>query len=212
MANPEDNLLKFKLCVVGESGVGKTSLIRRYSTGQFDVGTKSTIGVDFMTKRVTIDAMECNFMIWDFAGEDKFRKMLPSYVSGASGALVMFDLTNPASFTKLPEWIEILRANQDDLVLFLVGNKKDLVEPVPTGLAAPAFREANMLPADLVQKYDMEKYVPTSAKDGTNVNQAFVDLGRAIIDVALRPCPACGRMIPRQLLFCQYCGAKLGKK
>ncbi|MFX0071420.1 MAG: Rab family GTPase, partial [Candidatus Hermodarchaeota archaeon] len=84
-------MIKFKVIIAGSKDVGKTSLLRRYSTGKFDTSTLSTIGVDFETKKIVVDDVEILLNLWDFAGEKKFRILFPSYVSGASGALVLYD-------------------------------------------------------------------------------------------------------------------------
>lgn len=209
--------LKFKVIVTGDKAVGKTSLIRRFCTGEFKPDTKSTIGVDFMLKQVHLDTGEATLTLWDFAGEQKFRSLLPNYVSGASGALLLFDLTNPETFAKLPAWLEVLQGRGQDLVIILVGNKRDLVEDPAGTVTNPLDRPVSIdrpegalqTPRALLERYNIPLYVETSAKDGTNVNSLFNTLGNMIVDHALAPCPHCNHLIPKQLLFCAYCGKKV---
>ena len=101
-------MLKLKIIVAGSKDVGKTSLIHRYVSGRFLVNTLSTIGVDFMSKNLTVDDLDVHLSLWDFAGEQKFRTLFPAYCSGASGAIVLFDLSSRSSFEDLVDWVELI--------------------------------------------------------------------------------------------------------
>lgn len=192
-------VLKFKIIVTGNRRVGKTTLVKRYCTGTFVMDTMSTIGVDFMMKQVQIDDYEVGFSIWDFAGEKKFRELLPAYCNGASGALVLFDLTNTESLEELGPWVEVLNTYVPGISKILVGTKADLVRErqVPRAVAL-----------DIKEKYNMVDFFETSSKTGENVEEAFQILGQSIIANSLKTCPNCGKMVPRELIFCQYCGIK----
>lgn len=195
-------MIKFKIVVAGSKNAGKTSLLRRYATGKFDKSTLSTIGVDFETKKLTVDGTDLHLNIWDFAGEKKFRLLFPSYVSGASGALLLYDLTNKDSVKDLHEWIKVIDAVPNPpRTKILIEAKKDL----------EAQREVTR---EQAQKEIFERYafageiLATSAKTGENVEKAFEMLGREILKNSLQKCENCGKHYPLELQFCQYCGTK----
>ncbi|HEA71156.1 hypothetical protein LCGC14_0769790 [marine sediment metagenome] len=192
-------MIKFKVVVAGAKNVGKTSLIRRYATGKFETSTLSTIGVDFETKKLVVDGTEILLNIWDFAGEKKFRLLFPSYISGASGALLLYDITNKDSFNDLYDWINVISSIPNSpKTKILIETKTDLKRKV-------AKEEA----MGFVEKYDFQgDIIATSAKTGENVEEAFITLGREILKNSLRKCTNCEKMYPIELKFCQYCGSK----
>jgi len=192
-------MIKFKVVVAGAKNVGKTSLIRRYATGKFEISTLSTIGVDFETKKVIVDDTEILLNIWDFAGEKKFRLLFPSYVSGASGALMLYDVSNKDSLNDLYDWINVISSVPNSpKTKILIEAKKDLSRKV---------RKEEAL--EIFDKFGFQgELISTSAKTGENVEKAFEMLGREILMNSLRKCPNCGKMYPLELKFCQYCGTK----
>ena len=157
-------MIKFKICVCGAKNAGKTSLIRRYATGKFDKSTLSTIGVDFETKKVLVDDTEILLNIWDFAGEKKFRLLLPSYVSGSSGALILYDITNTVSLSHLPDWSYIVREAAGNIPIMLVGSKLDLKN------YRAVTREQGI---NAARRYNMASFVELSSKTGDNVEKTF---------------------------------------
>ncbi len=192
-------MIKFKVVVAGAKNVGKTSLIRRYATGKFEKSTLSTIGVDFETKKVIVDDTEILLNIWDFAGEKKFRLLFPSYVSGASGALMLYDVTNESSLSDLYDWINVISSVPNSpKTKILIEAKTDLKRKVKK--------------EDVVKLFEKHKFqgeiLNTSAKTGENVEKAFEMLGREILKNSLKKCDNCGRLYPLELKFCQYCGSK----
>lgn len=117
----------FKVVVAGAGGVGKTALVTRYCTGRFVEDHKMTIGAAFSMKAVTLDTSETvKMQLWDFAGEERFRFILPDYVKGASGALICYDITDYDTFAQIPEWLRIIRKNGGMIPIILVGTKYDL--------------------------------------------------------------------------------------
>ncbi|MFX1312784.1 MAG: GTP-binding protein [Promethearchaeota archaeon] len=192
-------MIKFKVVVAGAKNVGKTSLIRRYATGKFEVSTLSTIGVDFETKKVMVDDTEILLNIWDFAGEKKFRLLFPSYVSGASGALMLYDVSNKESLNDLHDWIKVISSVPNaPKTKILIEAKIDLKRKVK--------REDAL---ELFEKFKFKgEILGTSSKTGENVEKAFEMLGREILKNSLRKCPNCGKHYPLELKFCQYCGSK----
>jgi len=192
-------MIKFKVVVAGAKNVGKTSLLRRFATGKFEKSTLSTIGVDFETKKVVVDDTEILLNIWDFAGEKKFRLLFPSYVSGASGALMLYDITNEDSLNDLYDWINVISSVPNSpKTKILIEAKNDLKRNVK--------REKGL---KLYEKFKFQgELLSTSAKTGENVEKAFEMLGREILKNSLKKCSNCGKLYPLELKFCQYCGSK----
>ena len=174
MAEEYDYL--FKSIVVGDGGVGKTALTLRFSKGFFTEDYKMTIGVDFHVKTINIDAVEgpirAKLQIWDTGGQERFSSIRPMYYRGSLGALLIFDLTNSASFEHLPQWIEEVRANvKTEIPLLLVGNKSDLIDQ-----RAVSLEELNSFTSNF-NLYYME----TSAKTGEGVGDCFYILACLMI-------------------------------
>ena len=195
-------MIKFKVVIAGDKNVGKTSLLRRYATGKFDKSTLSTIGVDFETKKVNVGAeVDILLNLWDFGGEKKFRILFPSYASGASGALLLYDITNKGSLADLHDWIRIISSVQNPpRTKILVENKIDL-----EGQRDVSRDEA----MDIFKQYKFQgEIIGTSAKTGQNVEEAFQMLGEEILKNSLIKCSNCGKHYPIELKFCQYCGTK----
>ncbi len=201
MVKKPDKLLKFKVVVAGSKNAGKTSLIQRYSTGKFKTDLLSTIGVDFETKKINVDETDVLLNIWDFAGEKKFRILFPAYVSGASGALLLYDITRKESLKDLHDWMDVIMGVPNPpKTLILIEAKSDLEDQrnVPMDAAMDFFEEYNF----------QGEILPTSAKTGKNVEKAFLMLGEEIIKNSLTKCPNCDNFYPIEQQYCQYCGTK----
>ena len=192
-------MIKFKVVVAGAKNVGKTSLLRRFATGKFQKSTLSTIGVDFETKKLIVDDTEILLNIWDFAGEKKFRLLFPSYVSGASGALMLYDVTNKDSLNDLYDWINVISSVPNS-------PKTKIMIEAKTDLERKVERKDAL---DFFEKYKFQgELLSTSSKTGENVEKAFEMLGREILKTSLKKCSNCGKLYPLELKFCQYCGTK----
>jgi small GTP-binding protein len=166
----------FKIVFFGDGGVGKTTLINRYLTGVFKSDSVITIGVDFHVKKVDIDGKRVSLQIWDFAGEDRFRFLMPSYVIGASGGIFMFDITRYTSLKNFSDWIEIFKqgynGDTDQMPILMVGSKLDLEYK-----RAVSREEA----FDLAEKNNLFGYIECSAKDGRNVEEIFQEISRLMM-------------------------------
>src|SRR6056297_1794439 len=118
----------FKTILAGAGGAGKTTLLRRYTTGTFDGNIKMTIGVDFSVAECETKHGSSTLQIWDFAGEERFRNMLPKFCMGAKGCLLLFDPLRPNTFYELSDWLKIIKKNTKDIPLLLISTKQDLIE------------------------------------------------------------------------------------
>lgn len=170
----------FKVCFFGDGGVGKTSLIGRYLTGVFKTDQTLTIGVDFHVKKIKIGNLIVSLQIWDFAGESRFRFLLPSYVLGASGGIFMYDITRFSSLKNFTEWIEIFKkgfagAQDKQLPVLMVGSKLDLGYK-----RAVSSKEA----FDLAKEQELYGYIECSSKDGRNVEDIFTEIAKLMLDRA----------------------------
>ena len=156
--------LHFKLCVIGDGGVGKTTLIHRFLSGSYLADLKMTIGVDFHIHRRERGDKSISFQIWDLGGQERFQKMrvFDRYVHGSHAILIAFDLSRLDTFENLPRWIEL--AQQADLqpILVLVGTKHDLNREVDNDLI-----EA------WTNKHGVSHFIETSALTGENINELF---------------------------------------
>ncbi|XP_077360697.1 ras-related protein Rab-18-B-like [Festucalex cinctus] len=123
----DDVLTTLKLLIIGESGVGKSSLLLRFTEDTFDPEQSATIGVDFKVKTLAIDGNKAKLAIWDTAGQERFRTLTPSYYRGAQGVILVYDVTKRDTFTKLENWLNELETytTRNDIVKMLVGNKID---------------------------------------------------------------------------------------
>ncbi|GAB1603057.1 ras-related protein Rab-18A-like isoform X2 [Argonauta hians] len=123
----QDILTTLKILIIGESGVGKSSLLLRFTDDTFDPEQASTIGVDFKVKTLAVDGNKAKLAIWDTAGQERFRTLTPSYYRGAQGVILVYDVCSKQSFSKLDAWLNELEtfATKHDLIKMLVGNKID---------------------------------------------------------------------------------------
>jgi len=117
-----------KIVVMGNTGVGKTSVLQRYTQNKFDPrNTTSTTGAFFVTKKVYVDGLKVRLQLWDTAGQERFRSMAPMYYRGANAALLLYDITNASTFDDIRGWLEELKKNcSPDLIIYIVGSKADL--------------------------------------------------------------------------------------
>jgi len=154
----------FKILTVGDGSVGKTTLLQRYVEGLFKEDQKMTIGVNFYLKRIQIRDFDIALQLWDFGGQERFRFLLKKYIKGAAGALLLYDLSNPATINGANEWVELVRMHNSSLPVILVGTKYDLVDP--------EYYDDNVSNLALA-KFDFIASIKTSSKTGKNVEDVF---------------------------------------
>uniref|UniRef100_A0A1L8DV53 small monomeric GTPase n=1 Tax=Nyssomyia neivai TaxID=330878 RepID=A0A1L8DV53_9DIPT len=169
----DDILATFKILIIGESGVGKSSLMLRFVEDNFDADQSITIGVDFKTKVVNIDGVSVKLAIWDTAGQERFRTLTPSYYRDAQGAILVYDVTKKNTFQKLELWLNELEiyGTRPNMAKMVVGNKID--QPNRDLSRDDGFKFA---------KKHRTLFVETSAKTSEGVRSAFEEVVRKIME------------------------------
>jgi small GTP-binding protein len=155
----------FKILVGGDGAVGKTTLLRKYVDGRFDESSIATVGVDFFIKKVIYENLgSCTLQIWDLGGQERFRHLLESFIMGAKGALLLFDLTKMPKIDSILSWVNIVRMHEFDLPIILVGTKLDLEDFIAVDDESAK---------SIKNTFNMIEYVKTSSKNGTNIELVF---------------------------------------
>ncbi len=162
----------FKILTIGESGVGKTCILRRFVEDKFLKNHLATIGIDFRTKNIIVDGVQVKLKIWDTAGQERFRNITNQYYKGADGIILVYDVTDRTSFEKIREWMNQIKQNttEDEIGLVLLGNKCD---------------------ADLRDVYENDgielgkelgiQYFESSAMNNINISESFNYLAKQIL-------------------------------
>ncbi|XP_067871357.1 ras-related protein Rab-8B-like [Heterodontus francisci] len=170
MAKTYDYL--FKLLLIGDSGVGKTCLLFRFSDDSFSTTFISTIGIDFKIKAVELDGKKIKLQIWDTAGHERFRTITSAYYRGAMGIMLVYDVTNEKSFDNVKSWIRDIEEHaSSDVERMILGNKCDV-------------NEKRQVSKEQGEKLAIDygiKFLETSAKSSLNVEEAFITLARDIM-------------------------------
>ncbi len=161
----------FKIVILGNAAVGKTSLIIRYIKNKFREGDyKPTIGVDFLTKEVDLYGAKVRMLLWDMGGQDKWLSRRAKFMKGADGAIIVYSNTDIKSYLDLDKWVdEVYQYVNREIPIIIVRNKIDL----------PAIRE-NLIPKAILEKITTT-LISTSAKTGNNVENMFLKIGGEII-------------------------------
>ncbi|XP_071324496.1 RAB11a, member RAS oncogene family, like [Trachinotus anak] len=175
MTNREDEYdYLFKVVLIGDSGVGKSNLLSRFTRNEFNLESKSTIGVEFATRSIQVEGKTIKAQIWDTAGQERYRAITSAYYRGAVGALLVYDIAKHLTYENAERWLKELQDHADsNIVIMLVGNKSDLrhLRAVPTD-EARAFAEKHGL-----------SFLETSALDSSNVELAFQTILTAIYNI-----------------------------
>jgi Ras-related protein Rab-11A len=164
----------FKVVLIGDSAVGKSQILARFSRNEFSLDSKSTIGVEFQTRTLVIDHKTVKAQIWDTAGQERYRAVTSAYYRGAVGAMLVYDITKRQTFDHIPRWLEELRNHADkNIVIILVGNKSDLENQrdVPTEDAKEFAEKEGLF------------FLETSALQATNVEASFMTVLTEIYNI-----------------------------
>ncbi|CAG4973396.1 unnamed protein product [Parnassius apollo] len=167
-----DYVTTLKILVIGESGVGKSSMILAFTTGDYNASFPATIGVDYKCKVMEVNGLKVKLGIWDTAGQERYRTLTNSFYRDAHGAILVYDVSEPKTLAKLNEWVEELQvySTKKNIVCLVVGNKIDKPRVVP--------REAGQA---FAMKHRM-LFIESSAKTQEGINLAFEELVQKIIE------------------------------
>ncbi|XP_028287195.1 ras-related protein Rab-8B [Parambassis ranga] len=170
MAKTYDYL--FKLLLIGDSGVGKTCLLFRFSEDSFNTTFISTIGIDFKIRTIELEGKRVKLQIWDTAGQERFRTITTAYYRGAMGIMLVYDICNEKSFENIKNWIRNIEEHaSSDVEKMILGNKCDMTD-------------RRQVSKDRGEKLAIDygvKFLETSAKCSVNVEEAFYTMGRDIL-------------------------------
>ena len=174
----------FKLLLIGDSGVGKSCLLLRFADDTYTESYISTIGVDFKIRTLNLDGKTIKLQIWDTAGQERFRTITSSYYRGAHGIIIVYDVTDTESFNNVKTWLqEIDKYASENVNKLLVGNKSDLVvKKTVDSTMAKEFADSLGIP-----------FLETSAKNSTNVEEAFMRMASDIKARVAAQGPGAGR-------------------
>nr|XP_033327442.1 ras-related protein Rab-18-B-like [Megalopta genalis]XP_033327443.1 ras-related protein Rab-18-B-like [Megalopta genalis]XP_033327444.1 ras-related protein Rab-18-B-like [Megalopta genalis]XP_033327445.1 ras-related protein Rab-18-B-like [Megalopta genalis] len=172
MDSEQEVLTVLKLLIIGESNVGKSSIILRFTEGEFHENMQSTVGMDYKTKQMTVDGNTVKLAIWDTAGQERFRTLTPSYYRDGQGAILVYDVTDKMTFFKLETWLTELTTycNKTDIVKMVVGNKIDLPN-----------REVSTEEGLQFARRHQTMYIESSAKTEDGIKCSFEELVQKII-------------------------------
>lgn len=167
-------VLTLKLCTLGDGGVGKSTFVERVSTGVFNSNTKMTIGIDIHAFHVVLDTEKGKILtkisVWDLGGEDQFRFILPTYLTGADGGLLLYDVSRASSMNNLPDWTDLWRKHTlPGIPLYLIGSKSDRISPSNEPMIQSTMKT-------LTKQLSIKKKYLASSKTGENIHDVTISI------------------------------------
>jgi small GTP-binding protein len=171
MAEPKHRYV-FKVVVIGDGAVGKTSLINRFAEQKFIKEYKPTLGTNILIKEIIEGNNQIRLLLWDIAGQSKWKDVRHLYYQGASSAILVFDVTRPETYNNIPQWFDDLLKYSGKIPRILIANKIDLED---------IRKKSTEDITQMAEKVNANKFFETSAADGTNVLKAFTYLARVMI-------------------------------
>ena len=167
-----DNFINFKIIIIGDSGVGKSSLLKRAVQNRFDESYQATIGFEFLLMHYKINELKFKLQIWDTCGQEMYRSLVQGFYRNTSLAIIVYDVNNPKSFEGLEVWLKDLRQQtEQEIPIFIVGNKSDMEKKVPT-------EDAKIFSTSNRTKY----FAECSARSGYNVKEIFNEAAKQLYE------------------------------
>jgi len=167
-----DNFINFKIIIIGDSGVGKSSLLKRAVQNTFDTNYQATIGFEFLLMHFKVNDLKIKLQIWDTCGEEMYRSLVQGFYRNTSLAIIVYDISRKKSFEALEIWLKDLRQHTEEgIPVFIVGNKMDLQKDIST-------EEAKMFSVSNRTKF----FTECSAKTGENVKDIFFKAAQYLYD------------------------------
>ena len=167
---------KCQLLIIGDSTVGKTSILRRFAQDQFNANYLATIGVDFFTKDIILNEKRIHVKMWDTAGQERYKALTQGFFRNAQGIMIVYDISSKISFNNLKYWIESIENNvkmeNKNIPSIIIGNKVDILE-----------REVDIIEGENFAKNKNINYFEVSAKTGQGINEAIKFLIQKVIDI-----------------------------
>ncbi|KAG8062033.1 hypothetical protein GUJ93_ZPchr0003g18181 [Zizania palustris] len=187
--NAGNKIRNAKLVLLGDVGAGKSSLVLRFVKGQFVEFQESTIGAAFFSQTLAVNDETVKFEIWDTAGQERYHSLAPMYYRGAAAAIVVYDITNPASFTRAKKWVQELQSQgNSSTVVALAGNKADLLET----------RQVQIEEAKTYAQENGLFFMETSAKTAINVNDIFYEIAKRLLQGQPAQNPQAGMVLTQR--------------
>ena len=161
---PKKEIPKFKIIFLGDQGTGKSCILNRFVDDKFDENYQATVGLDFQSKNVKIDNQDIHLLLYDTAGQEKFRSLIPMYTRDANIIMLVYDITRKESFTNIPIWIkDLTNVKFEEVIFVLIGNKIDLNDK----------REVNKEEGEKYSEENNMIFEEVSAKTGENFPELF---------------------------------------
>jgi small GTP-binding protein len=163
----------FKVVIFGDAGCGKTTLTKRFISNLFIADSHMTIGIDFESRALKVDERNVKLMMWDFGGEERFRFILPKYVVGAMGGILMYDITDYSSLSHIADWLDVIKEANEDFPILLLGGKSDL-----DIIREISYKEGMRM----AKSMGLNDFLECSSRTGVNIEESFELLTREMIE------------------------------